>query len=409
VPAKILAFGLYLFFIFFAPQERHEWLATIRPALFSAAVTAILMFITRAGTTQEKNQTHLKSMINTYLMAVLCVLMIVSNILSPFESSILPEGLVSFIKLAVLYYLTVGIVRTEQDLKIVIKIIFIFGSVIAIYSLVGPKIGWVRPTYRLVSPFGGMGSNSNGFAMLLLGLLPFAVMYMQQQESPIRKAIYMIVALGIVMCIIKTRSRMGFLGLIFQFGIFAWDNRKKISALILVVLIITVALFRAHENLWERVATVSAQSLDASKYSAARPNKWRQAVVLIKRHPITGVGINQFRQAVIQYDLGEYKHIVHNAFLEIGAEAGIFNMLLFTMLIFSRLKKLFNNSLIFYRRNNELLTPVIRAVLISIVFFSFCLIFLSEQYNSMLYILLGLAAGCDKIVANYKWKTSAIE
>jgi len=405
----MFAFGLYLFFTFFAPQERHEWLAAIRPALSSAVLTAIIMYFSRASAIRDKQQVKAKLTIKTYLMAVLCILMFITNTFSPLELTVLPTGIVSLMKLAALYYLTTGIIRTEKDLKTVIKILFIFGSVIAVYSLVGYRIGWEKPVYRLVSPFGGMGSNSNGFAMLLLGLLPFAIMYINQQESPSRKAVYIVIALSIVMCVIKTRSRMGFLGLIFQFSIFAWDNRKKAGALLLVVLIITVALFRAHENLWERVTTISTQSTDISKYSSARQNKWRQAVVLIKRYPITGVGIDQFRMAVIQHDLGEFKHIVHNAFLEIGAEAGIVNMVLFVILIFSHIKNSLKNYMSFYRKNNVFLISATRAVLIAVVFFAFCLIFLSEQYSSMLYILLGLAVGCDRIAANYRMKPSTSE
>lgn len=337
-------------------------------------------------------------------MAALCVLMFVANTASPFKTSFLPDALVDFIKLTVLYYLTVSVTRTEQDVETFIRILFVFGSVITLYSLVGYRIGWETPVYRMVSPFGGMGSNSNGFAMLLLSLLPFTMMYMLRQESPIRKLIYIVIALGIVMCIIKTRSRMGFLGLMLQFCIFAWDKRKKAGALLLVVLIIAVAMLRANENLWDRVATISQQTEDFSEYSPARKNKWRQAALLIAQRPITGVGISRFRQAVMHNELGEFEHVVHNAYLEIGVETGIVNMVLFTLLIFGHIRRSFKAYLLFYRQDNTTLHDVNRAIFIASLIFAFCLILLSEQYNSMLYILLGLAAGCDRIAANYHTK-----
>ena len=146
--------------------------------------------------------------------------------------------------------------------------------------------------------------------------------------------------------------------------------------------------------------------MDVSKYSSARQNKWRQAVDLIKRYPITGVGINQFKQAVIYHNLGESEHIAHNAFLEIGAETGIVNMALFLMLLFSHIKNYFKNYLLFYRKNDVSLALTTRAIFTAILIFTFCLLFLSEQYNSMLYILLGLAVGCEKLQRIAEMKTS---
>ena len=218
--------------------------------------TTVILYLNRKDTPSERQQAYVKVKINYYLMAILCVMMLAANAASPFRFTVLPSSIIDFVKLTVLYYLTAAIIKTEKDLETVIKILFVYGAVIAVYSLIGYRVGWEQPAYRMVSPFGGMGSNSNGFAMLLLGLLPFAIMYIKQEESPIKKVIYIFIVLSISMCIIKTRSRMGFLGLMTQFGIFAWDNRKKAGALILVGLIIAILLLRANENLWEHVETV---------------------------------------------------------------------------------------------------------------------------------------------------------
>ena len=398
--ADFYALATYLFIIFFAPHERHEWLNYLRPAFSTAIITAILCLLRQL---REKKQSSQKNPLQGLFLILLCSSMFFTNFMSPFSSNLLPPLLIDFIKLVILYFLIVNVIKTEYDLEVIVKIILTFGSFIVIYSLLAYKFNWGDIYFRMISPFGGMGSNSNGYAMFLLGLLSFFIMFFLKKASVPRKIFLGLLVLATLMCIIKTRSRMGFLGVIFQAGIVGWENKKNIVTVIVIGLMLSIASFLAHENFWERIYTIDEVNGQIDSSSPARQNKWRQAVVIINKHPFVGVGLSNFRTAVKRYGLGESEHIVHNAYLEIGAESGIISTALFLVCI---LYTIFMNRFAMKHYSiirNEKMYLIAGALYISIASLGFCLIFLSEQYNSMLFVLLGLSGVLLKLTPRSKF------
>ena len=379
---------VYLFLIFFAPQERYEWLTYFRPAFSTAIITAIFCIMRRPANNKRSAR---RNPLQGIFLILLCSSMFFTNLSSPFSSNVFPPLLIDFIKLVILYFLIFNVVKTEYALATLVKVILIFSSFIVIYSLLAYKFHWGDIYFRMVSPFGGMGSNSNGYAMFLLGLLSFFIIFFLKKAPLTRKIFLALVVLATLLCIIKTRSRMGFLGVIFQFCIVGWENKKNIIIVIVIGLMLSIAAFRAHENFWERIATIDEVNGQIDSSSAARQNKWRQAVVIMKKHPFVGVGLSNFRTAVKRYGLGESEHIVHNAYLEIGAESGVISMVLFVVcIVYTILMNRFAMKH-YSTTGNEKMYSIAGALYASVFSIGFCLIFLSEQFNSMLFVLLGLS------------------
>jgi O-antigen ligase len=242
-----------------------------------------------------------------------------------------------------------------------------------------------------------MGSNSNGFAMFLLALFPFFIAYFFNQTSLLKRLLAAFLIFSVLMAVIKTRSRMGFVAIILQFGILLWANRKNAKYLLILSVLLLVPLSRAHENFWERVTTISEVEQEIDPDSAARQNKWRQALILIEKHPVTGVGLSAFPDAVDYYALGESKHIVHNAYLEIASETGVISLILFVSCIILTLKQMRNTTKAWIVPDKQKLLNVGKSLTLSFYSLAFCLIFLSEQYNSMFFLILGLCTVYTRI------------
>jgi O-antigen ligase len=67
--------------------------------------------------------------------------------------------------------------------------------------------------------------------------------------------------------------------------------------------------------------------------NAERVKNWRQAVEIIKNYPLTGIGLGNYA-SYINPALGERSSVyAHNLFLDIAAETGILNGIIFLVLI----------------------------------------------------------------------------
>ena len=58
---------------------------------------------------------------------------------------------------------------------------------------------------------------------------------------------------------------------------------------------------------------------------------------MIKDHPLTGIGLDNFKPLVTRYEGrgGELEKIAHNTYIEIAAEMGIPSLLVFLAILFS--------------------------------------------------------------------------
>ena len=180
--------------------------------------------------------------------------------------------------------------------------------------------------------------------------------------------------------------------------IFAMFVQERIKAFIVILLIFSIPIIRAHENFWERISTVKGYQQEVDSSSSDRRNKWRQALILVKKYPYSGVGLARFRDAVRYHGLGEFEHIVHNAYLEIGAEAGVVSMLLFIACLYLGIRRSILAGKCFKNRGDYKMLQISNAIWVSLASMAFSLIFLSEQYNSMLFILLGLSSCVHRLV-----------
>jgi O-antigen ligase len=401
---EMMCFILYLFIVFFAPQERYNWMVDFRPALSIAILTLFFCLISnkRNYVTTNKKSVY-RILIFLFVIFVFCF-----NYFAPMSDKIFSEGLINIIKASLLFFVVTMVVKNEFDLNLLIKTIMIFGAFISVYSILAYKFGWGDLHYRMRSPFGGMGSNSNGYAMFLLALLPFYVVSIKIEISLFKKILNIIIVLVILMCIIKTRSRMGALGAMIICLIIVWENKTNIRLLLLLTIICTLMIVRANENFWERVITIpediQAEQIDI--YSTYRRNKWRQAITLSKMYPITGVGLMMFRKAIRTHKLGEDELIVHNGYLEICVESGIVSMGIYLVIILYTILK--NRALMIFFSNieNKKMSMLSGALCMSFIVISFCLVFLSEQYNSIIFILLGTSAALGKFSTNFNFENT---
>ncbi|OFW63496.1 MAG: hypothetical protein A2Z35_06575 [Actinobacteria bacterium RBG_19FT_COMBO_36_27] len=167
---------------------------------------------------------------------------------------------------------------------------------------------------------------------------------------------------------------------------------------------LTYTYFNTHQSFWDRITTLqSMETIEADRSALSRVLQNRQSIELIKRYPITGVGLGNFVQAkiyilkLIPVTEGELKGLVrysaHNSYLGMGAETGVIGLLIFLLIIITSIWYCYSSERYFKTRDELLLFyKISQSMRFGLIGFAFCMIFLSEQFNLMLYQFIAIAA-----------------
>jgi len=174
---------------------------------------------------------------------------------------------------------------------------------------------------------------------LFLGLIfPWSVIFAFQKIISKEKngIIFLLISSVILLADLLTFSRGGYLGLIggilFASFFLIRKYRHKYTRAFLVLFFVIIASFFIPNPLSQRLAT----SLNPAEGSnQERLKNWEEALAIIQNQPLTGAGLGNYSLAVLPS--AEYRDPIyaHNLYLDIAAETGIFNGIIFVALLLS--------------------------------------------------------------------------
>lgn len=220
----------------------------------------------------------------------------------------------------------------------------------------------------------GIFGDPNDFALVLVSSLPIILFYLFEKKVNLIAKIGLIAMLCIFfMAIYYTNSRGGYLAVIAILGSFSvkiWGVKK---GLIAGTILIIIALALAPT----RMSGISPHGQSAS----GRIYAWMQGLVILKSHPVLGVGMYNFTQYSSRAS--------HSAFIKCLAELGLVGFFVWTALIYTSFK-----DLIRIERTSTDTTLILYSKIIQISFIGFLTsaFFLSQTYSPIIYILFALTA-----------------
>ncbi len=269
--------------------------------------------------------------------------------------------------------------------------------------------------FNLNERFGSLYSyDTNDFAQIVVCALPFAVYLAIASRRMLGRAVFALMALLCLIIIIKSGSRGGFLGLlaVALLALFTWQavsSRMRLLALAGGTLFL---LAFGSQMFMERVNSILHASEDYNVTSeTGRIQAWKRGLGYMLDQPVLGVGVGAF--GVAEGTLSELALAArqsgranvrwmapHNSFVEIGAEAGIPGLLMFTLLCVLLLRR----SLALARLKDAEGRPnpdalLGGALLLSVAGFYVTAFFLSQSYSTHLFFLTGLVAAMTRLRA----------
>lgn len=193
---------------------------------------------------------------------------------------------------------------------------------------------------RIYGP-GGAFEDNNDYALLLNVAAPIAFYTARGEQKPwLRRSCYALSAMMMI-TVLFTLSRGGFLGLCAVLFGLALKSKYKLTGLLAVVLIGSITFVLLPGRVIERVGTISTAS-ETDQSAQMRFNSWRVCLQIMGDHPLLGIGPRNMLELYGRYLESDTIRVAHNSFLQMAVDAGIPALLVFLglmLLSFLRLRR----------------------------------------------------------------------
>lgn len=368
---------VFTFLLFFRPYEYSPsllWLS--RSALITAIITLVFFVPTQLGL---ENRITLRTREINLVLALLGL----AFLSVPFAADNLRawNSFVEFAKVIAMFIVLVNVVRTKKRLKAMLLLVLSATVLLSIAALNDYRTGaLVLGGKRIEGAIGNLFDNPNDLALHLVTFLPIVVGLALGSRFLFGKLFYFLVALGIIGATVVTFSRGGFLGLVAVAFALAWKLGKRNRFLVGTIAIVLVLgfLILAPGAYRERITNISDDSADA------RTGELKRSVFLAIRHPLVGVGMDNF----VVYSNTE--HATHNAYTQVAAELGFPATIVYVLFLVAAIKRVrrYADPLKFDKKGRSLgyLAIGLEVSLIGYVIVSF---FASVAYLWYIYYLVG--------------------
>jgi len=287
----------------------------------------------------------------------------------------------SLIKVVLVVFLLTGLASDARRVRVLYLVIALSTAFWAIKG--GFKVFLIGPHTVY-----GKTYDNNLFALSTVIVLPMVFFFALSVRHARWRALLIVCAALMVVAIIGSHSRAGFVALTFVLMALAWSSKYRLRALMAVCALGLTGVFIAGEEIRERLDSIMAYESDRSV--RGRFYTWRVATELIAQSPLIGVGFNNFEIAKDRYVGGP--KAAHNIYLQNLTELGILGHPLWLVLVFGSMASMYR----FMRRARRLPPDLRWAYFLSrgllMGMAAYCIhgFFHNEEYMELMFALIGL-------------------
>jgi putative inorganic carbon (hco3(-)) transporter len=196
--------------------------------------------------------------------------------------------------------------------------------------------------YRVGGPMG----SPNFFALVLIPLLPLAVDRLWREQHPLLRLLALWASGSMLLAIVFTFSRGGFVALAVVVGLLLWRLRQRPALLLGLALVLVLLLPLAPDTYRERLGTLTElavlredPALTTERSIRGRLSEWIVGWEMFRDHPLGGVGVDHYPVHYLDYseqlglDNRRSERSPHSLYVEVAAEMGIVGLVAFGALL----------------------------------------------------------------------------
>lgn len=382
IRVPVLAAGLLVLVLIGRFQEIFPVLTPLRLGLVALVLNALVLLATF-----DLRDLRFKMRI---LPQPKLVLVILGLALFTVPFSVWPGGSVefisnSFVKNVFAFFVLLQVMKDERDIRGVVLAGLLSAFLLGALGLLGHAGGrlQVSSTY-----------DANDLAYIMNCFIPLAYYLSRSCSKLLRICCYLLLGLMIVV-VISTASRGGFIGLASIFVVILFKERRhKLKIIVIAFFVGLIALNFAGTEYWQRMGTIVDESDYNYHAGGGRIEIWKRGIGMMIDNPLIGAGIGQYSVAeglLHQSESGWKWSTAHNSYLQIGVELALPGLIVYLMIL--------AKSIVVARKLQ--ITPgpfdtspflLATASGLEVGFYGYCVssIFLSQAYSSVLLYFLAL-------------------
>ena len=362
------------------------FLGTIKTVLIAGIVLLISFLLTY---TNYANSTAYKHTVIPCWAVILVVMTL--GLLVSVDRGLTLELVQSSLKVFLIFLVMIKIVDSVKRLQIILLAfvlsgIGMAGSTLFNYfvnpdSLRTAEAANLSGGYRAIALESGVFGDPNDLALLFNTVLPFAIYLLLINKQ---KVVPLLGISILVIAIVLTHSRAGFLGLCVTALGFLMIFRKSHGKHILVICVLAASLFVvAPDSYKERIGTLYS-SEEGQTIEEGRINGWLIAIKEGMSHPVLGVGAGG--SMYVNLETAKDWHAVHNTFAQVFVEMGAFGFAAYLMLFITSLRQSQKKN----EGSSEQVKSFSKSLAVAFVTYGTTAFFTPQAYSSLLFILTAL-------------------
>ncbi|NLW40858.1 MAG: polymerase [Tissierellia bacterium] len=236
-------------------------------------------------------------------------------------------------------FVMVNNIKTRQDFNIVLVLLVFSATLVSLYGFYQYRVGvemearWLDAannpdvTTRIYSVFG----NPNILAEYLIMMIPISISLFWFSKKIHKKAIFLATTLILLLAVVLTYSRGGWIGL--AFGIFVFVLLIEKRLFLAAIPLSLGAIYFLPQSIINRILSIANFADSSNSY---RLRMWVITLEIIRDHWLVGVGFGHlpFKETFETYIRTMPTFHAHNTYLETMAEMGILGFIIFVILLF---------------------------------------------------------------------------
>ena len=243
---------------------------------------------------------------------------------------------------------------------------------------------------------GAVVGDPNYFSVSAVLSVPIAFCLLRPLRETWQRAFLLGSILLTLVAVAFAGSRGGFLGFVAAALLLLWHSRNRVRNFAAVAVLAPLILLLPIAPI-QRLVHPNYSDNEAGE---ARLVAWRAGVKMIAAYPLTGVGLGNFKAAMVSYkDPNEpIISIAHNTYLEIAAEMGVPTLVLFLALIGISCASLERARRRALRLRSALLGQMALGMEAGVFGFAVSIFFLSAEYQKLFWLVILLSMGLPALL-----------
>lgn len=300
--------------------------------------------------------------------------------------------LYTFFKYVIFYFLIINILDSWQSLRRMLWLLTITGLLMFLYGIYVFVSSPIEAGLRLTSAI----TDPNSFAIQLIPLVAFSYTLIKTEMRWFLKILSFVLLGLIVVSIILTFSRGGWLALLATLFLIGLNERTNKKLLFFLAISFLAAIIIIPKDFFLlRFGSVQSITMDASV--AQRLRLLKGSFQMFLDHFFTGVGIGNFLAYSKLYAKLNFPLVAHNTYLHVAAELGIVGLILFISLLWVTFQNLRRAAALLLKTSLSKLHHYPKGLMIALAGFAVNALTLSEHLNIALFLIIAFTVVIQKL------------